>query len=142
MNMPPERVAVSLDGLPDGWTYEIDGGGKSVTEAIVEPDSTRALTLKITPPKDVKTGTYKFTVTGRSDASPLALPVTLALAEAKPDMVTLEPKLPALRGTPKSSFDFDVTVKNDGASDQTYKLLADAPPGFETTFKEQYGSRS
>ncbi len=67
--------------------------------------------------------------------------MTLALAEAKPDQVTLDPKLPALRGTPKSSFDFDVTVKNDGASDQTYNLIADGPPGFETTFKEQYGTQ-
>jgi uncharacterized repeat protein (TIGR01451 family) len=141
MNMPPERVAVSVDGLPDGWTYEIDGGGNAVTEAMVEPNSSRSLTLKITPTKDVKTGTYKFTVAGRSDATPLDLPVTLALAEAKPDQVTLDPKLPALRGTPKSSFDFDVTVKNDGASDQTYNLIADGPPGFETTFQEQYGTQ-
>ncbi len=141
MNMPPERVALSVDGLPAGWTYEIDGGGKPVTEAMVDPNSNRSLTLKITPPKDVKTGTYRFTVAGNSDTSPLNLPVTLALAEAKPDQVALEPKLPALRGTPKSNFDFDVTVRNDGASDQTYNLLADGPPGFETTFKEQYGTQ-
>ncbi len=70
MNMPPERVALSVDGLPAGWTYEIDGGGKPVTEAMVDPDSNRSLTLKITPSKDVKTGTYQFTVKGTSDASP------------------------------------------------------------------------
>jgi uncharacterized membrane protein len=141
MDMPPERVALAVDGLPTGWTYEIDGGGNAVTEAIVDPNSQRSLTLKITPPKDAKTGTYPFTVTGKSDASNLNLPISLALAEAKPDKVTLEPKLPALRGTPKSSFDFDVTVKNDGASDQTYNLVAAGPAGFETTFKEQYGSQ-
>ncbi len=141
MKMPPERVALSVGGLPDGWSYEIDGGGKPVTEAMVGPDSSRSLTLKVTPPKDVKTGTYKFTVTGQSAANDLTLPVTLVLAKAKPASVKVEAKLPALRGTPKSNFDFDVTVKNESTDDQTYNLVADGPPGFETTFKEQYGSQ-
>ncbi len=141
MDMPPERVALAVDGLPTGWTYEIDGGGKPVTQAIVDPNDQRSLTLKITPPSGVKTGTYPFTVTGKSDANDLSLPVSLALAEAQPDKVSLEPKLPALRGTPKSNFDFDVTVKNEGASDQTYNLVADGPAGFVTTFQQQYGTQ-
>jgi uncharacterized membrane protein len=89
----------------------------------------------------VKTGAYEFTVTGKTDATTLELPLKLALAEAKPATVTVTPKLPALRGTPTSAFDFDVDVKNDGAEDQTFNLLSQSPPGFEITFKEQYGSQ-
>jgi uncharacterized membrane protein len=140
-NVPPQRVDLAVTGLPSGWSYEFDGSGKPVTAAIVQPDSSQSLSLKITPPKDVKTGAYEFTVTGKTDATTLELPLKLALAEAKPATVTVTPKLPALRGTPTSAFDFDVDVKNDGAEDQTFNLLSQSPPGFEITFKEQYGSQ-
>ena len=50
-NLPPKRVEFAVNGLPSGWTYEFDGGGKIVTAAIVEPDSSQNLTLKLTPPK-------------------------------------------------------------------------------------------
>ena len=140
-NEPPSRVELAVTGLPEGWSYEFDGAGKPVTAAIVEPDSTQSLALKLTPTADSKTGTYSFTVSGKTDTQALTLPVTLALAEAKPATVTLTPKLPALRGTPTSAFDFDIDVKNDGADDQTFNLLSQAPAGFQVVFKEQYGTQ-
>lgn len=140
-NLPPARVEFGVTGLPDGWTYEIDGGGKAVAAAMVQPDATQGLTLKITPPKDARTGNYAFTVTGRTDGETLQLPVALTLSEAKPASVTLTPKLPALRGSPTSAFEFDVDLKNEGAADETYNLLAQAPPGFDASFKEQYGTQ-
>ncbi len=140
-NLPPERVAFSVNGLPSGWTYELDGGGKTVTAAIVEPDSSQNLTLKLTPPKDAKSGSYNFTVDGKTTGQALSLPISLSLAAAAPAKVTVTPKLPALRGSPKSAFDFNVDVKNDAQTAQTFNLLAKAPPGFDATFKEQYGTQ-
>ena len=140
-NLPPARVEFSVNGLPSGWTYEFDGGGKTVTAAIVEPDSSQNLTLKLTPSKDAKSGSYSFTVDGTTAGQALDLPISLALAEAAPAKVTVTPKLPALRGSPKSAFDFDVAVKNEAPADQTFNLLAKGPAGFDTTFKEQYGTQ-
>ena len=51
------------------------------------------------------------------------------------------PELPALRGTPSSSFDFQVAIKNDSPDDATVNLLAQTPDGFVATFKEQYGAQ-
>ncbi len=140
-NLPPKRVAFSVDGLPNGWTYEFDGGGKTVTAAIVEPDSSQNLTLKLTPAKDAKSGTYQFSVAGKTDGQPLDLPISLSLTAAAPAKVTVTPKLPALRGSPKSAFDFTVDVKNEAQTEQTFNLLAKGPAGFDTTFKEQYGTQ-
>jgi uncharacterized repeat protein (TIGR01451 family) len=53
----------------------------------------------------------------------------------------LEPELPALRGTVRSKFDFQVSMKNEGQKDAVVNLLSKAPNGFEVTFKEQYGSQ-
>ena len=140
-NLPPARIEFSVNGLPSGWTYEFDGGGKTVTAAIVEPDSSQNVVLKLTPPKDAKSGSYSFTVDGKTTGQALDLPISLALAEAAPAKVTVTPKLPALRGSPKSAFDFDVAVKNEAPADQTFNLLAKGPAGFDTTFKEQYGTQ-
>ncbi len=139
--LPPRRVELSVAGLPDGWTYEIDGGGHPVAAAYATTDSDQSLTLKLVPAKDTKLGTYQFQVTGKADADTLSLPLTLVLAQPKPSAVEVTPKLPALRGSPTSSFDFDVDVTNDGTTDQTYNLLSNAPAGFDVTFAEQYGSQ-
>ena len=140
-NLPPQRVELSVDGLPDGWSWEIQGAGKPVTAAIVQPDKSQSLTLELTPPDNAATGDIAFTVTAKGDAQALTLPVSMSLSEAEAAQVKLEPKLPALRGTPKSTFDFQVKVTNDSPDDQVFNLLADAPAGFQTTFKEQYGSQ-
>jgi uncharacterized membrane protein len=140
-NLPPKRVEFGVEGLPTGWTWQMSGNGHTVGAAIVQPNADLKFSLELDPPKDAKPGRYDFRVTGKSDAAPLDLPIALTLAEAKPASVTLEPKLPALRGTPRSTFDFDLTAKNESQTDQTFNLLAQAPAGFQAVFKEQYGSQ-
>lgn len=141
-NEPPQRVSFSLKGLPTGWTWEIDGGGKPVTEAMVLPDESQTLRLKVKPPKDVKAGTYDFSIIGDTgNGQALTLPVKMTFSAQKPAKLEIDAKLPALRGTPSSSFDYDLTLKNDSPADTTLNLLAQAPAGFTTTFKEQYGSQ-
>ena len=140
-NLPPKRVALSVDGLPSGWTYEIDGGGKPVTAAMVQPDTSQRLSLKLTPPKDIKTGTYQFTVSGKADGETLDLPVTLSLADAKPAKVDRRPETAG--AARHAQFDLRLRRRRQerGAADQTFNLLAEAPAGFQVTFKEQYGSQ-
>lgn len=139
--LPPQRVELKVDGLPEGWTWEIDGGGRAVTAAMAATDKAVDLSLNVTPPKDVKTGSFPFEVTGNADGTQLKLPLTLTMRESEPAKLSLKADLPALRGTPKSSFDFQVTAKNDGQEDSTVNLLAKAPAGFQVTFKEGYGTQ-
>lgn len=138
---PPVGLALKLDGLPDGWHYAFNGGGHTVDAAMVAPGDSRAFTLKLTPPKDAKVGSYHLTLAGTGDGVNLTLPVTVSLAEPSPTSLALTPKLPALRGSAKSAFDYTLTVKNDGAADVTVNLDASAPAGFDTKFTEEYGTQ-
>jgi uncharacterized membrane protein len=140
-NLPPRRIDLSVEGLPNGWTYEFEGGGRPVTAALVGLDQNIPLSLRLWPTADAATGTFDFRVVGHATPDTLDLPISLNLAEARPARMTLEPKLPALRGAPRSTFDFQVTATNESAEDQAFNLLADAPEGFDTTFAEQYGSQ-
>lgn len=139
--LPPQRVDLQVVGLPEGWEWTFHGGGKPVAAAMVGPDENRSLRLEITPPDEATAGDFRFSVRGTSDQRQLDLPITLTLSEAEPAKLNLEAKLPALRGSPKSSFDFQVTVENDSAEDAVVNLLAETPPGFQAVFKEQYGSQ-
>jgi uncharacterized membrane protein len=139
--MPPERVEFALDGLPSGWTYELDGGGKPIKAAMVGPGDSRSITLKVTPAKDAEMKTYPLTLQGAANGQKLDLPISVTLAAPAPAALKLEAKLPALRGSASSNFDYDLTVNNDSPSDVTVNLAAATPPGFQATFKEQYGSQ-
>ncbi|SMF77008.1 Uncharacterized membrane protein [Tistlia consotensis] len=144
-NLPPQRVELSVDGLPDGWKSEIDGGGAAIEAAMVGTDRTVSLDLHLTPPKTAKAGTYAFEVEGKvvgqGEGRTMTLPVKLTLAAPKPAKLTLDPKLPDLRGTAKSSFDFELTLKNESLNDTVVNLAAAAPDGFEVAFTEGYGSQ-
>jgi uncharacterized membrane protein len=139
-NLPPQAVKLDVTGLPQGWAWDFKGNGSEVGGAMVRPDQMVGLTLDVIPPEGAKPGTYNFRVTGNSESQTFELPIYLTLAAAAEAKVTLEPKLPALRGTAKSSFDFQVTATNESKQDEVFNLLAQLPPGFEATFKELYGN--
>lgn len=139
--LPPQRVALSVEGLPEGWQWQIKGSGKPVAAAIAALDETVDLSLQLTPPENAVGQTVNFTVAARSEDGAMELPLTLTLTETMPAQLTLEPELPALRGTARSTFDFQVEVANDGQEDTVVNLLAEAPPGFQVSFKERYGSQ-
>jgi uncharacterized membrane protein len=140
-NLPPERVALSVEGLPDGWTSKLTGNGREISAAMVGTDEKRSLTLSVTPPADAKADTVSFRVVGQASDETLTLPITMRLTAPQPAKLTLDPELPALRGTPSSSFDFQVAIKNDSPDDATVNLIAQTPEGFVATFKEQYGTQ-
>ena len=138
--LPPQNVKLGTKNLPQGWSWEFSGEGAKVMAATVRPDTNVDLKLALTPPKEAKPGDYAFMVTGESEGKTFEIPVNLTLAPTAEAKVTIEPKLPALRGTPKTDFEFNLTATNDSKEDQVFNLLAQVPQGFEAVFKEQYGS--
>ncbi|CAN0334261.1 unnamed protein product, partial [Phaeothamnion confervicola] len=140
-NLAPQRADVSLQGVPAGWTGELRGGGKPVGAAFVEHNAKANLELRIRVPQDAKPGDYTIIVKASAPERALELPVRINVQPAAAAKLTAEPKLPVLRGTPKSSFDFKVTVKNESADDVLANITHNAPRGFQVTFKEGYGTQ-
>jgi len=141
--LPPQRAAVEISGVPQGWNWALKGGGKEVSAAMVAPDSTERLTLELTPPAEAAAGkSYPIEVRARTGAETVTLPLTVRLSEEETTsaVLKLEPELPALRGTARSTFSFKVNVSNDSGEDGLFNLAADVPQGFQTRFKKGYGS--
>src|SRR6266513_1227624 len=141
--LPPERLALSVAGVPSGWTATLIGGGQPVAAALPATNSNVPLELRLDVPKDAPVGSTNLTVIARGstpEASP-SLPIEVKLATDLPAKLTLNPQLPELRGTSKSSFEFQLGIKNDSPKKVVASLSAQAPQNFYATYTEQYGSQ-
>lgn len=140
--MPPQRVTLSAPGLPAKWNALFLGDGRPVDSAFLAPDSSVDVTLRVAPPEGVKPGVYQFRVAAQSDGgNTFNLPIELKIGQSLPARLALATELPSLRGSPTSTFSYDVTLINESGRDAVARLDAAAPPGFRVTFKEGYGSQ-
>ena len=139
--LPPQRTALTIADKPADWKADVEGSGKPVSAAFVDYDGRANLNLKLNIPATAKAGDYKITIQADGDDAKSSLPISIKLAEPLAAKLTATPKFPVLRGSPKSSFDFNVAVKNESGADMTVNLRVDAPSGFTTTFKEGYSTQ-
>ncbi len=140
-DMPPERMDLSVSGAPNKWNAKLLGGGQPVDAAMPATNSSVPLSLRLDVPKDAPIGTQKFTINATGTSMKLQLPIAVTLAKDLPAKLTLTPQLPELRGTSKSSFEYQLSIKNDSGKKETVSLAAQAPRNFDVSFTEQYGSQ-
>jgi uncharacterized membrane protein len=140
-DMAPERLALSLSGVPSGWTATLLGGGQPVAAAMPATDSSVSLSLRLDVPKNAAIGTQTLTVAATGSSTSLQLPIAVTLAKDLPAKLSVTPQLPELRGNSRSSFEYDLNIKNDSGKKLTVSLSAQAPENFDTSFTEQYGTQ-
>jgi len=139
--LDPQRTTLTMAGAPVEWKAQIQGNGKPVSAAFVDLNGRASLDLKLNIPANAKPGPYKIVLDAVGDNAKSELAIAIDLAPPLAAKLTATPKFPVLKGSPKSSFDFDVTLKNESSSPQLVNLAAAVPTGFTTTFKEQYATQ-
>jgi uncharacterized membrane protein len=138
----PEAYKLSVDGVPKGWTATILGGGQPVAAAMPAPDADVSLQLRLDVPKNADLSAQTLTIKAEGQGSNQAsLPLAVSLAKELPAKLTVTTKLPDLRGSPKSNFEYTLTIKNDAGRNLTASFAAQAPENFETSFTEAYGTQ-
>src|SRR5580693_4404810 len=95
-DMAPERLTLSVSGVPTGWTATLMGGGQPIAAAMPATNATVPLELRLDVPKNAPVGTETLTVTA-SGGSVEPLPIAVTLAKDLPAKLTLTPQLPELR---------------------------------------------
>ena len=140
-DLPPERVALSVDGVPQGWKATILGGSIPVGAAMPATNENVQLSLRVDVPGNAGAGTQQIVLHAKGGNNDATLPIDITTGADLPPQLSLKPKLPSLNGTPTTAFEFQFTVRNDGDKDALVKLAAQAPRGFQTSFTEAYGSQ-
>lgn len=138
---PPERLALSLEGVPKSWTATLLGDGRPVASAMPGSDQTLMLKLRLDIPKGDATTRGAITVHADNGQRHLSLPLDITLAKQLPAQLSVQPDLPQLTGSARTAFDYQLTVKNDSGQDVLASLAASAPQYFDTSFTEGYGSQ-
>lgn len=139
--LAPERLSLSVAGVPKGWTATLLGGGQPIAAAMPATDDSVLLDLRLEVPKDAAIGAQTLTVKADGANTQVALPVEVSLAKELPAKLSLQPQLPELRGSTRSNFEYTMTVKNDSGKKLLVSLAADAPRNFDTAFTEAYGTQ-
>jgi uncharacterized membrane protein len=137
----PEEYKLSVAGVPSGWTATILGGGQPVAAAMPAPDSSVALQLRLDVPKNADLTAQTLTLKADGQGNQASLPLDVSLAKELPAKLAVTTKLPELRGSPKSNFEYTLTIKNDSGRNLTTSFSAQAPSNFETSFTEAYGTQ-
>ena len=140
-NLPPERLSLVVSGVPTGWTATLMGGGQPIAAVLPATNASVSLELRVEVPKDAPTGNTNLTVTAKGTSTEVVLPVQVTLATDLPAKLSVTPQLPDLRGTSKSTFEFQIAIKNESGKKVLVGLSANAPPNFDATYTEQYGSQ-
>lgn len=127
-------VALSLAGVPTGWTASILGGGNVVDGVAVSPDVDGTVRLDVEVPADATATTGAIRVTGAGGGATDTLAVAVRVdAEAAGD-ISLTTSTPALTGASDASFSFELQFKNDTAQDVTLSVAATGPDaGWDVT---------
>jgi uncharacterized membrane protein len=137
----PERLSLSVNGVPSGWTATLLGGGQPVAAAMPATNGSVSLQLRLEVPANAAIGTQTLIVNAEGQGTKVSLPVAITLAKDLPAKLSLDPKLPSLRGSAKTSFEYQVSIKNDSGKNLLVSLAAQGPPNFDTSFTEAYGSQ-
>src|SRR5262245_15875184 len=140
-SLPPERLTLAVSGVPTGWTATLMGGGQPVAAVLPATNSSVSFELRVDVPKEASVGTSTLTVTAKGPSTEVSLPVAVTLATELPAKLSVSPQLPDLRGNSKSTFEYQLSIKNESGKKVLVGLSATAPQNFDATYTEQYGSQ-
>lgn len=130
-----KNASLSVSGIPRGWKYELKAGGYTVNQLAVLPGEKKNFSLNVEVPLKVNKGSYLFYVHAADLGT---LPLTIVVSEQgtfKTEFTTTQPNM---EGNSKSTFTFNVDLKNSTANQQLYSLTSQAPPGWSVAFKVNY----
>jgi uncharacterized membrane protein len=138
------RVDLSVVSQPEGWSTRLRGGGSTIGAVTTTPSAdnpsvlTAQFNVEVTVPADVQPGSNQVVIQGVADAvttgtNTTQLTLDIVTEAQEPGSVALEADFPSLRGSTDATFSFNLTLRNDTNTQQTFGLETDAPAGWQVT---------
>lgn len=129
------NVDLAVSGMPRSWNYTLKSGGYTIGQLAVLPGERKSLSLKVDVPLQVNKGNYNFRLVAGESA---ILPLVINISEQGTFKTEFSCAQPNMQGVSTSTFTFNVNLKNQTADKQQYAFVAEAPRGWNVTFKSNY----
>lgn len=131
----PEATAVALsaEGVPEGWNASFRGGGFELDSVTAGPRMDSQVEFSVTVPADAPEGSTAMTVVAEGGGDTVDLPLQIRVSAAAGGEVTLVPDFPGLRAPAGETVTFDVTLRNDTPADYQFELDASGPAGWQVS---------
>ena len=130
-------ASLSAVSMPEGWEGYFSGGGKQISKVhAANGETVTGVTFQLTIPKDAAEGTYQVQLNAAADSGisdTAGLEFTISENEYGQSSFTTE--YPSQEGPSGTTFTFNTTLVNNGADTQSYSLSAQAPSGWQVSFK-------
>ncbi len=130
-------ASLSAVSMPEGWDGYFSGGGKQISKVhAANGETVTGVTFQLTIPKDAAEGTYQAELSAAADSGisdTAVLDFTISENEYGQSSFTIE--YPFQEGPSGTTFTFNTTLVNNGADTQSYNLSAQAPSGWQVSFK-------
>lgn len=129
------NAAISVTGLPKGWTHTMKSGGWSVNQVSVLPHDKKTISLQVLVPLQVNKGAYRFFVSAKGLG---VLPLTVVVSQQGTFKTEFTTGQANMQGAANATFTYTATIRNGTAADQVYALNAEVPEGWNVAFKADY----
>ena len=122
-------VALTVDGVPQGGSARLTGGGFTVDAVQAESGKPASVSLDVTLPADA-TGIISMTVHATSGALAADLPLRLRIEGGAGGSVTIDPPT-GQKVAAGGSLTFSLTLHNNTPRDTTFTFSSQQPDGWQ-----------
>ncbi|MDD4191609.1 MAG: NEW3 domain-containing protein [Mangrovibacterium sp.] len=126
---------IQVSNIPRSWTYSLKSGAYTISKIAVLPEEKKSISLKVEVPYQVNKGNYNFRITAGDSAT---LPLIITITEKGSSETEFSTDQSNMQGNAKATFSYKTSLINRTPEKQLYALMADAPRGWEVTFKADY----
>ncbi|MDD3839970.1 MAG: NEW3 domain-containing protein [Clostridia bacterium] len=138
VSVPSGSVELSIQSIPEGWDGYFEGEGNRVHKVFLKTKSDLNVDLKLKVPSDVSEGEYTVVIAAKSANAKDTLSLNLKVSEQTISESKFVAQYPELQGPGDAAFKFRLDLTNNREKDQSYSLGAQAPRGWEVSFKPSF----
>lgn len=128
------RYALSSNA-PKGWGVTFQSGSTDITSVVVDPGSSKNITINLTPPQNVKAGDYKATIKASSDSASAQNQVEAVITGTYQMNLTTPTGRLSANITAGHKKTVQLQVENKGSAPlRNVQLTSTAPPNWNVKF--------
>jgi len=133
----PERVDLSLGGVPQGWKATLRGGGFVIAGLTAGPATPGTAQLEIDVAPDAAPKDYPVTVTEKAADGTSTLNITITVAPVVDNGIGVKADFPSLKGGPTDTFNYTLTLTNNTPVEQAFNFAGSGADGWTVDVSPQ-----